>query len=135
MFDRDSVMGWVKTHFVRKRDLANGRVQVGGLVVGASGTQVIASGVITIPPGVTVVTVDTEGAAAADDLDTIEGGVTGQIIVVHSTVSFTRVVTLKDTTGNLRLAGDMVLNSVLDNVTLYLQGSNTWVELSRSDNA
>lgn len=139
MFDRDGILAWVKTHFLRKRDLAQAgrgqRVQVGGLVVGISTTKVIAAGVVTITGTNGVVVVDTEAAAAADDLDTINGGVDGQIIIVRSTVSVTRVVTLKDGTGNLRLAGDMILNSVTDSITLYQHSSNTWVELARSDNA
>lgn len=138
MFDQDGILAWVKTHFVRKRDLAHslrGQTLYVGALAGAFASYVIASGVITLAPGVTIVTVDTEGAAAADDLVTINGGVDGQIIILRSTVSLTRVVTVKDSTGNMRLAGDMVLDSATDSLTLYQIGGSVWIELARSNNA
>lgn len=79
--------------------------------------------------------VGTEGAASLDDLDTINGGEDGQILVLTAK-SATQVVTVKDGTGNLQLAGDHTLNSVGDVIMLmYDAGSSKWIEISRSDNA
>lgn len=100
-------------------------------------TLTIASGSVTAPVrNGAIVRIDTEGAAASDDLDTINvqnGGQVGFIIVL-SIVSATRVVTVKDNTGNLRLAGDFVMNTTDDRLMVMFNGTN-WVELSRSDNA
>lgn len=97
----------------------------------------IASGSVTAPRryGATV-RIDTEGAAATDDLDTIavqDGGQIGFTLVLGA-ASAARVVTVKDGTGNLRLAGDFVMNSTDDRLLLIFNGTN-WVELSRSDNS
>ena len=95
---------------------------------------VIASGAITVlgstaPP---LVLIDTEASAATDDLDTINGGLEGQIIVCSS-FNNGRDVTFKDGTGNLRLAGDFTSTVTSDLITLIRRGANWW-ELSRSDN-
>lgn len=93
---------------------------------------VIASGVITIGQFDNLIRVDTEGGAATDDLDTINGGVLGQRITVYS-VSATRDPTLKDGTGNLRLAGDFVLATTNEVITLISDGT-VWREVGRSTN-
>ena len=80
------------------------------------------------------VIVDTEAAAAADDLTTISGGKPGQRIVLR-TASVSRDVTVKDSTGNIRLAGDMLLDTTSDTLTLQYDSSLGWVELARSNNA
>jgi hypothetical protein len=97
---------------------------------------VIASDALTIVgPTCGDLRVDTEGAAATDDLATINAGVNGQIIVVR-TSSSSRDVTLKDGTGNLRLEGDMVLDTNQDTCTLMWSDSLVaWVELARANNA
>jgi hypothetical protein len=94
----------------------------------------IASGVITIGRTDKHVVVDTEASAASDDLDTISGGAyIGQTITLRSTTS-TRDPTVKDGTGNLRLAGDCILTNADDTITLMFDGTN-WREMCRSDNA
>lgn len=107
--------------------------------IGYSGdtfTQTIAAGVITAPRAQNaVIVVDTEGAAAADDLDSINttgGGYVGQTIVLRS-ANIARAVTVKDG-AQLRLAGDFILNNPNDALTLVWIGSQ-WYETSRSDNA
>ena len=77
--------------------------------------------------------VDTEAAAATDDLVTINGGVEGQLLTLYA-ASNTRDVVLKDATGNLQLNGDFTLTHSLDSITLRKISTN-WVEVSRSDNA
>lgn len=102
------------------------------LALGYAGTFVLASGVITIPAGATALAVDTESAAATDDLDTISGGRSGQTIMLKG-VADARVVTAKDGTGNLRLVSDFVMLSSDYTITLLKVGAN-WLEQSRSAN-
>lgn len=93
---------------------------------------VISSGAVTAERS--LLHVDTEGAAASDDLDTINGQKEGRLLIIHIADSG-RNVTLKDSTGNIRLAGsvDYTLSQVND--TIMLIGTNdNWVELSRSNN-
>lgn len=101
--------------------------------MGPADSYTIASGVAA--PLRSSVKLDGEGAAA-DDLTTITVGTVwaeGDIIYVGS-VSSARDITLKDNTGNLRLAGgDFILSDVNDRIVLQCDGTN-WVELSRSDN-
>lgn len=94
---------------------------------------VIASGVITVPAGVRMIYVDTESSAASDDLDTISGGATGDLIVIRA-VSSSRTVVLKDGTGNLALNGDFSCDNAEDSILLRNTGSG-YAEVSRSDNA
>lgn len=79
--------------------------------------------------------VDTEGAAATDDLDTINGGVAGMLLVLQSQAN-TRVVTVRDNAGNIQLAGsaNCVLNNIYDKLMLIYTPGNRWEEISRSDN-
>lgn len=94
---------------------------------------------LTISGGAITVTgslhsVDTEGDEDSDDLETINGGSTGDILVLRSANS-NRDVVLKDKTagGNLYLAGDCTLNWSVDTITL-MRFSSDWYELSRSNN-
>ena len=105
-----------------------------GFSLGALTVYTIATGVITITaPG--RLAIDTEGGAATDDLDTINGGSDGDVIIAGS-VSVGRTVTFKDGTGNMRLAGDFTATHFQDQIVLMYYGAiSAWVELSRSDNA
>jgi len=92
---------------------------------------------LTISGGAITVTqsyhsVDTEGDDPSDDLDTISGGVTGDILTLRAAVS-TRTVVCKDGTGNLLLAGDFSLDHDWDTIMLICADSY-WRELSRADN-
>lgn len=113
-----------KTNLVSRYNLGwNGRVN----------TYEIVSDTIEISKSDNLVIVDTEGGAATDDLSTINGaGMAGHSITLRA-ASASRVVTVKDST-QLRLAGDFVLNSTNDTITLIWTGSQ-WFEVSRSDNA
>jgi hypothetical protein len=67
------------------------------------------SGELTISSGEITVTnsyyeVDTEGDAASDDLDTINGGSHGMLLFLHP-VSSSRDIVLKDGTGNIWMNG------------------------------
>ena len=92
---------------------------------------------LTISTGAVTITtayhrVDTQSDAASDDLDTVSGGTTGQILVLRAE-NDARSVVAKDGTGNLKLAGDCTLDNTEDTLTLIYNGTN-WLELSRSDN-
>jgi len=89
----------------------------------------IASGAITITKSFHQL--DTEANAATDDLETINGGSDGSILVMKP-VDTTRTIVLKDNTGNLRLVGDCILDSVQDTITLIHNGG-VWHEISRSN--
>ena len=64
----------------------------------------IVAGVITVRPIDSHIMCDTESDAASDDLDTINGGIDGQTIVLHC-VDNARLVTVKHATGNIRVKG------------------------------
>ena len=74
--------------------------------------------------------IDTEAEAATDDLDTIDGGVDGEIIRVMC-VSESRVPTLKDGTGNLDLGGDIALDSLgTVRELIYVSATSKWVPVA-----
>ena len=81
--------------------------------------------------------VGTEGSAATDDLDTINNGSDGDVIILRTIVDASRVVTVKDGTGNIQLAGgaDCVLTNRRDCLMLeYNDADSEWWEISRSIN-
>jgi hypothetical protein len=93
----------------------------------------IASGAVTLTgPWVGLLTLDTESAAASDDLDTISGGTSGQRIALRASDN-ARTVVAKDSTGNLRLSGDFNLNHSRDTLTLIFADPN-WLQLANADN-
>lgn len=96
-------------------------------------SRTIASGVITITGGSSYIAVATEGAAPTDDLDTINGGQEGDIIIVTA-FSGSNDVVLKDGTG-LRLSADCILDSAEDTIMLMKHTLGFWVEIARSNNS
>ena len=100
------------------------------------GDLVISAGVIT--PTHSFHKVDTEAAAATDDLTSITAGLDGQRLTLRP-VNSSRTVTVKDggtTAGTIATAGDFIMDSVRDNITLmYDSQLDQWVETSRSDNS
>ena len=114
---------------------ANGITVAGGVTSfggssNAGNELTIANGAVTITSSVH--TIDTESDAAVDDLDNINGGVDGTILIL-CTAANSRDVTFKDGTGNLELAGDFTASIRSDIITLTKHGS-VWREVSRSDN-
>ena len=107
--------------------LSNGFLSIGA----SAGELTIATGAVTATGSFH--TIDTEADAATDDLDTISGGTTGDILIIGAADS-ARDVVAKDATGNLSLNGDFTMDHVDDRLVLLFDGTN-WVELSRSDNA
>jgi len=106
----------------------------GGILTFSSDSELtISSGAVTATKNYH--TLDTEGGAGTDDLDTINGGSDGQLLILRDD-SNNRDVTAKDGTGNLALAGDFTFTNSLDTLTLlYCAGKSEWLEISRSNNA
>lgn len=107
-----------------------------GVIIGAPVAVTIASGVVSTSSGAIVV--DTQGAAASDDLDTINVAAPSHGValssgaeLIVSPASAARVVTVKDATGNLKLQGDFVMSSIDDRLTLVYDGTN-WTEKART---
>jgi len=116
--------------------IGNNTVEANNIGVSSSpvSSQTIVSGVITVPATnrFKMVFVDTEGAVASDDLDTINGGA-DKLSFVFRNANNARSVVFKDGVGNLRLAGDCTLASTNDTISLIKDGTQ-WKELSRSIN-
>jgi hypothetical protein len=94
----------------------------------AGANKTIATGAIAVTPSVgeSHYQVDTEGSASADDLDTITGGATGDVIGLVS-ANTARVVSLRSGYGNILLTGGSPVT--LDTVGAFLlryNGAN-WV--------
>ncbi len=66
----------------------------------------IAAGVITVRPIDSHIMCDTQADAGSDDLDTINGGIDGQMIVLHP-VDNVRDIVVKHATGNIRIKGTL----------------------------
>jgi len=99
----------------------------------AFATKTIATGVITVTQ--TTESIITEGMAASDDLDTINGGATGlnnQFLILQAQDNGDTV-TLKDS-ANMRIAGDFAMDSNQDHILLISKDATKWQEISRSDN-
>lgn len=77
--------------------------------------------------------VDTESDASTDNLDTINGGSSGDRVVLRAANGL-RTVIVKDTVGNLRLQGDFTMDNGEDTIELIFD-VGVWLELSRSNNA
>lgn len=105
---------------------ASGVAVSGKFNIGGASTLTIAAGVVTITRSHHVI--DTEAAAASDDLDTINGGVNGDLLFIRP-VSDARTVVVKDGTGNIQLpAGDLTLDDDEDGVMLIYDGTN-WMQV------
>lgn len=104
-------------------NLPNGRIRT---------SLTVATGVVTVA-GRGIYVIDTEAAAATDDLDTINGGSDGDVIILSS-VNAARDTTLKDGTGNLFLTADFALANNTQKIVLVNVGGTQWHELSRAAN-
>lgn len=130
--------GYEVNHYSQDIDSPMGDGNITGLVNNnaAQPLEVIAAGVIALPsvPQNALIRVDTEAAAASDDLDQIPRGYTNQLITLKTTDN-ARNVTYKDEVNNLTLASDFITTSTRDRLVLqYDRTEDRWVEISRSDN-
>jgi hypothetical protein len=80
--------------------------------------------------------VDTEGAAASDDLDTISGGSAGDVVIIRSANDVRNVVLKHSTAGannlNLTNARDITLGVARDKVVLIRNSNGFWEEVTHS---
>ncbi len=105
----------------------NGDLTVGGyaqviglLGVGSPTTLHIVDGAITITRSHH--SIETQGLAANDDLDTIHGGKVGDVLVLRS-VNTSRKTTVKDNAGNIRCGSDFTLGNNSSIMVLILEDS------------
>jgi hypothetical protein len=104
-------------------------VTINKMVYGAGATLTIASGAITVTHSRHVV--DTEGAAASDDLDTINGGTDGQVLFL-TIASGARDVVVRHNVGNILTATGANITMGTTSSTLMLQlQSSFWREVER----
>ena len=93
--------------------------------------------VVTIAAGAVTATrshhfVDTEGGAASDTLDTINGGTDGDLLLLR-TVDSARTVTIAET-NNIRVGGTtFTLSDTSDRILLVKAGA-LWITVSQADN-
>jgi len=96
---------------------------------GVAKSVTISGGVITVESGCWY-KVDTEGAAASDDLNTISGLSEGEQVML-SAANDARTVILKNGTGNLSIRVDASLNDTVDRAILMYDGANLVESSSR----
>ncbi len=77
-------------------------------------------------------TVDTQGDAGTDDLDTINGGVSGMLLLLQA-ANDARTVVVKNGTGNIHLPADFSLDSNEDTILLLYNGT-AWYQIASSNN-
>lgn len=106
-------------------ELAAG-VGITDVTAAAATTLTIAAGVVTATQ--TYHTIDTEGAAASDDLDTINGLANGQFYVFKS-ASAARNVVFKHNTGNIKNPSgrDITLDVTNDKIFGFSDGTSLFV--------
>ncbi len=117
----------------------SGNLDAGGAVkldtflnLGAQTALTISGGVITATA--TFLQIDTEGAAASDDLDTINGGTEGDLVILKI-ANNTRAVVVKHGTGNIHLHGsaDFTLDHRRDSL-LLIHRNSLWETLAPGAN-
>jgi len=99
-----------------------------------SGSLAIANGSITVTKSFHKI--DTEGAAATDELTTINGGCIGDMLILMS-ASSSRDITLKNDIGNLKIGSDILLDHIRDKVILIAldnHGTLEWNTLGFQSN-
>ncbi len=101
------------------------------LSLGAPTTLIISNGVVTVTKSHH--TIDTEGGAASDYLESISGGTTGDILVLRSE-NTARQVTVRDQRGNIFLSEDFLMSTSNRFLVLINKDGTNWLELSRSIN-
>jgi hypothetical protein len=115
-----------------------GNAKVNGFLnIGKCQALIILNGEITVSKSYH--TVKGEEGETSVDLNTINGGKEGNILVLQAT-SVHCPVTVKDNTGNIRLSGDFILHNNTQKLILLAMdfrpygGIMEWHELSRSSN-
>ncbi len=100
---------------------------------GVDSVPAISSGAITVDKSVR--NIDTQALAPTDDLDTLNGGVDGEIITLFQN-NTGRVITIRHNIGNILLAGATNFSfgaSIYTNITfMYCSWLSKWVEQHRT---
>ena len=111
--------------------ITKSKVTAKNLVFEQGSTLEIASGVITITHSLHEVEV--QGASGNDNLDTINGGISGQILILRA-VKGARTVTIKDNEDNIFLPGgsDFALDTATDVAVLLKNGADWYVIVTAS---
>jgi hypothetical protein len=104
----------------------------GVLTWGSAVSKTIASGTVAYSSGYSHYQVDTEGAAATDDLTSFTGVPVGNRVLIRSTDA-ARAVTLVNGAG-LKLQSDFTLNSPYDTIVLIGLAGDVCIEETRSSN-
>lgn len=97
-------------------------------------TATIASGEITVPGTFRIrfITVDTQGSAATDDLDVINGGVEGDLLFLQA-ANDARSVVLKNS-ASLPLGADFTMNITEDKTAMICTSTNVWERTATANN-
>jgi len=97
------------------------------IALGAASELTISGGVVTKTQSYH--TIDTESDGATDDLDTINGGAAGDILI-FSPNHTDRTVVVKTGTGNILCDADITLDTSTEYVVLIFDGTN-WQLLAK----
>ena len=89
----------------------------------------ISNGVVTVAN--TTHAIDSEAAGTTDNLVTINGGMTGDVLTIYP-ANGTRTVIAKDGTGNLTLGGDRVLDVIGATLVLRKHADGKWHQIAFS---
>jgi hypothetical protein len=106
-------------------------VVVSGAIFGVTGGPefpTIASDTLTVTKSYAVPAPE---SGSSDNLATINGLADGLMLILSGTAG--KTITVKDGTGNLKMAGDFVMDNFDDTITFIKRGSS-WLELCRSNN-
>jgi hypothetical protein len=97
------------------------------IALGAASELTISGGIVTKTQSYH--TIDTEGDGATDDLDTINGGSAGDVLI-FSPNHTDRTVVVKTGTGNILCDADITLDTSTEYVVLIYDGTN-WQLLAK----
>ena len=115
---------------VSGQSISPGTTTITKLILATSTELTISGGAVTATQSRH--TIDTEGDAASDDLDTINGGTAGQLLII-SAANDARTVVCKQGAG-LLLQADFDLDSLEDTLTLECKSASVWREIARASN-
>jgi hypothetical protein len=105
----------------------------GAINFGTLETLTIATGVVTRTSTSSFFNIAAE-SGSSDDLDTINGGSDGDVIVLRPDTGDT--ITVRDNIGNIQLVGNFVMDNEADKLTLIFDsGISKWCEIASSGNA
>jgi hypothetical protein len=110
-------------------------VAIGKQIVALSAPEsvTIAAGVASATGGSNYLIVDTEGGAASDELERIDGYAENAVVMVRAANSARAVIIKRG--DYFKMASDFTLNSILDCAEFYCFGGDVMIQRWRSNNA